>query len=105
MFENLQIPAEVIPSDPRFGVGPSLVPVEHLSRLAETRMKLMGTSHRKSFVQTLGEEIQSNIANYFSLPSDYKVLFGNGGATFLFDMIGLGAVRSSSLHYVNGEWI
>jgi phosphoserine aminotransferase len=104
MFENFKVPKELMPSDPRFGVGPSLVPVEFLQRLAETGTKLLGTSHRKSAVKNLVKEVQDGIRQYFQLPAGYEVVLGNGGATLLFDMIGLGLVEKSSLHYVTGEF-
>jgi phosphoserine aminotransferase len=33
MFENFKVPSELIPSDPRFGVGPSLIPMEFVEKL------------------------------------------------------------------------
>lgn len=103
-FENFQVPNELKPSDPRFGSGPSLVPTEFVERLAATGKHLLGTSHRKSAVKNVVKEIQEGLAHYFSLPSDYTVAVGNGGATFLFDMIGLGMVEKKSAHFTCGEF-
>jgi phosphoserine aminotransferase len=104
MFENIDIPNELRPSDPRFGSGPSLVPVSFLKQLAETGHEFMGTSHRKPAVKNLVKQMQDGLRTYFNLPSDYEVVIGNGGATFLFDMIGLGLVEKSSIHYTCGEF-
>lgn len=104
MFENFQVPKELIPTDPRFGVGPSLVPVASVERLAQTGFKLLGNSHRKNAVKNLVKEVQEGLKTYFNLPAGYEVVLGNGGATFLWDMIGLGLVEKSSLHYVCGEF-
>jgi phosphoserine aminotransferase len=104
MFENFQVPSELRPSDPRFGVGPSLIPVQHLKSLADTGSSLLGTSHRKPAVRNLVKELQDGIRTYFNLPSGYEVVLGNGGATILWDMIGLGMVEKSSLHFVTGEF-
>ncbi len=104
MFENLKIPESLRPADPRFGVGPSLIPVEHLERLAKTGKSLMGTSHRKSAVKNLVKEVQDGLREYFQLPEGYEVVLGNGGATLLWDMIGLGLVEKSSLHFTCGEF-
>jgi len=104
MFETYKVPQNLIPSDPRFGVGPSLVPVEHMKALAETGTKLLGTSHRKSAVKNVCKEIQEGLSKYYNLPAGYEVVLGNGGATFLFDMIGLGLVKKSSLHFTTGEF-
>jgi phosphoserine aminotransferase len=104
MFEKLDIPQELIPSDPRFGSGPSLVPVEFIRRLLETDVNLLGTSHRASAVKDLVAEVQSGISTYFKLPSDYTVVLGNGGATFLFDMIAIGLVKNCIVHNTCGEF-
>lgn len=104
MFENFEIPANLMPSDPRFGVGPSLIPVEHLERLAATGKSLLGTGHRQLPVINLIKEVQEGFKKYFDLPAGYEVLIGNGGATFLFDMIGLGLVQKRSAHFVCGEF-
>ncbi len=104
MFENYKVPKELMPSDPRFGVGPSLIPVEYIENLAKTGTELLGTSHRKPAVKNLVKEVQEGIAKYFNIPEGYEVVLGNGGATFLFDMIGLGLVEKSSVHFVTGEF-
>jgi phosphoserine aminotransferase len=104
MFENFNVPEELIPADPRFGSGPSLVPTSYLESLAATGTSLMGTSHRKAPIKNLVKTIQDGLREYFNLPEDYTVAVGNGGATFLFDMIGLGMVKKKSVHYTCGEF-
>lgn len=104
MFDSFQIPEHLIPSDPRFACGPSLVPVEFVKRLYETGPHLLGTSHRKPAVKDLVGEVISGLNKFFNLPDDYTVVLGNGGATFLFDMIGLGMVEKKSVHYTCGEF-
>lgn len=104
MFEKLSPPAELRPSDPRFGAGPSLVPKVFLERLAQTGAALMGTSHRQNAVKSVVGELRAGLKTYFNLPNDYEVVLGNGGATLLFDMIGLGMVEKSSFHYTMGEF-
>ncbi len=104
MFDNFEIPKELIPSDPRFGSGPSLVPVEFLERLAKTGHEFMGTSHRKPAVKNVVKEFQEGIKKYFNLPEGYLVALGNGGATLLFDMIALGIVDKKATHFTCGEF-
>jgi phosphoserine aminotransferase len=104
MFENFKVPKELIPSDPRFGCGPSLVPVEFLKKLAETGAHLMGTSHRKATVKNLVKEAQDGLKKYFQVPDNFLVTLGNGGATFLFDAIGLGFVQKKIAHFTCGEF-
>ncbi len=104
MFENFVVPQELIPTDPRFGVGPSLIPLEAVRNLAETGSQLLGTSHRKMPVRLLVKELQDGLRQYFKLPSDYEVVLGNGGATLVWDMIGFNLVEKSSLHFICGEF-
>ncbi len=104
MFDNFQIPENLIPSDPRFGCGPSLVPTEFLHMLAKTGVHYMGTSHRKPAVKNVVREIQEGLMKYFNVPSDYLVVLGNGGATLLFDMIALGIVEKKATHFTCGEF-
>jgi phosphoserine aminotransferase len=101
---TLSISKELYPSDPRFGVGPSLIPVEFIQNLEKTGHELLGTSHRKMPVRNLVKSVQDGFREYFSLPSGYEVVIGNGGASFLFDMIGLGLVKNKSAHFVCGEF-
>jgi phosphoserine aminotransferase len=104
MFENFKVPQELRPTDPRFGVGPSLIPTEALEHLALTGKELLGTSHRKPAVRALVKEVQEGLRSYFKLPADYEILLGNGGATFFWDVIGLNLVEKSSVHFICGEF-
>lgn len=104
MFENFKVPQELIPSDPRFGVGPSLIPKETVEKLAQTGSKLLGTSHRKEAVIQVVKELQDGIRQYFQLPEGYEILLGNGGATTFWDIMGLGLVEKASLHFTCGEF-
>lgn len=99
-----KIDANLIPSDPRFGVGPSLIPTRFVSDLLATGSDYLGTSHRKPAVVEKIKEVQDNFKKYFELPDDYLVVIGNGGASFLFDMIALGLVRKKSAHFCCGEF-
>jgi phosphoserine aminotransferase len=104
MFENYEIPKELIPSDPRFGSGPSLIPTAFIDALRETGDQLLGTSHRKPAVKNLVKDVQDGLRKYFNVPDDYTIVLGNGGATFLFDSIGLGIVEKKSVHFTCGEF-
>lgn len=104
MMKNVTLPAELIPGDPRFGCGPSLIVMDDLTTLQRQGVHLLGTSHRKEPVIALCRDIQEGLRRYFSLPDDYSVILGNGGATVLFDMIGLGLVKKNITHFVCGEF-
>ena len=104
MFEAFEVPPELVPSDPRFACGPSLVPLGHMQSLLSGVPHLLGTSHRKQKVKDLVAEVQRRLVDYFAPPSGYEVVLGNGGATFLFDALGLGAVEKRSAHFTCGEF-
>lgn len=104
MFENYMPPKDLKPSDPRFGCGPSLVPIAFLKTLAETGTELMGTSHRKPAVKNIVKGVQEGIRTYFNVSDDSTIALGNGGATLLFDMMGLGMVEKKSAHFTCGEF-
>lgn len=104
MFESFEVPPELVPSDPRFASGPSLLPLDYIRRLGEAGPHLLGTSHRKSAIQNLVQEVQQGLGSYLDMPHDYEVVLGNGGATLLFDALGLGVVEKSSAHFTCGEF-
>lgn len=104
MFDNFKIPENLIPSDPRFGSGPSLIPAESILALHAAGPDYMGTSHRKPAIKNVVQEIQEGLAKYFNLPEGYLVALGNGGATLLFDMIALGIVEKKATHFTCGEF-
>ena len=50
---SLVLPPEMLPSDGRFGCGPSKVRPEALAALAGSGASVLGTSHRQAPVKTL----------------------------------------------------
>jgi phosphoserine aminotransferase len=103
-FERLQIPKELIPADPRFTPGPSIIPTSFLDSLKATGNTFLGTSHRKKSVIDITKQLQDGIKTYFDLPDDYLIILGNGGATCLFDALSLNVVEKNVSHYVCGEF-
>lgn len=101
---DLQIPADLLPQDGRFGCGPSKVRPEQLSALAATGDSLMGTSHRQKPVKELVGRVRSGLSELFSLPEGYQVVLGNGGSTAFWDAAAFGLVRERSLHLSFGEF-
>jgi len=100
----VKIPAELLPTDGRFGSGPSKVRVEAIDALAATGTSLMGTSHRQAPVKDLVGSVRSGIAELLSLPDGYEVVLGVGGATAFFDAATFGLIRAKSQHLVHGEF-
>jgi phosphoserine aminotransferase len=98
-----QIPAELKPTDGRFGCGPSKVRPEALAVLAE-RADLMGTSHRQAPVRDVVRRVRSGLAELFSLPDGYEVALGNGGTTAFWEAAAAWLVRERALHLAYGEF-
>ena len=97
------IPEELLPSDGRFGCGPSKVRPEALESLAG-RSNLMGTSHRQAPVRDLVGQVREGLAELFSLPDGYEIVLGNGGSTAFWDAAAAGLIRKRSLHLAFGEF-
>ena len=104
MSENLIIiPNELLPSDGRFGSGPSKVRPEQLAYVNE-HAKLLGTSHRQKPIKNIVSGIQEKFSTLFSLPSDYEVLLTNGGASLMWDAASYSIIKNKSAHAVYGEF-
>ena len=101
--DTLQIPAELLPSDGRFGCGPSKVRPEQLARLAGAG-DVMGTSHRQKPVKSIVGRVRSGLRDLFSIPDGYEVVLGVGGTTAFWDAAAAGLVREKSLHLTYGEF-
>ncbi len=99
----VQIPAELLPADGRFGCGPSKVRRDALEQLAG-RHDLMGTSHRQAPVRDVVGRVREGLAELFSLPDGYEIVLGNGGSTAFWDAAAAGLIRSRSLHLAFGEF-
>ena len=101
---NITIPTDLLPADGRFGSGPSKVRTEAVEALAATGTDFMGTSHRKDSVKDVVLRLQDGLRQLFSLPPDWEVLLGNGGATVLWDALTFGFIDQRSQHLSFGEF-
>lgn len=101
---QLTIPADLKPSDGRFGCGPSKVRPEQLAALTTTAAGLFGTSHRQAPVKNLVGRVRDGLRQLFSAPDGYEVILGNGGATAFWDAAAFGLIEKRSLHLTFGEF-
>ena len=101
---QLTIPADLKPSDGRFGCGPSKVRPEQVAALTTTGAALFGTSHRQAPVKNLVGRVRDGLADLFSIPDGYEVILGNGGATAFWDCAAFGLIDKRSLHLTFGEF-
>lgn len=106
MTEALQIkiPADLLPRDGRFGSGPSKVRPEAVEALARVGGTYLGTSHRQATVKNVVARMRSGLKELFSLPEGYEVIFGNGGATYFWDMATFSLISQKSQHLSFGEF-
>ena len=100
----ITIPAEMLPSDGRFGCGPSKVRDAQLDALAGVGRRLMGTSHRQPPIKQLVGSVRAGLRELFSLPDGWEVVIGNGGSTVFWDVATFGLVEQRSQHLVFGEF-
>ncbi|WP_026453612.1 phosphoserine transaminase [Saccharomonospora iraqiensis] len=102
--DELTLPADLKPSDGRFGCGPSKVRPEQLANLAREGANVLGTSHRQKPVKSLVGRVRSGLAELFDLPDGYEVVLGNGGTTAFWDAAAFGLVRERAQHFSYGEF-
>ena len=100
----LDIPRTMLPSDGRFGCGPSKIRPEQALALARANSNLLGSSHRQAPVKNLVGTVRSGLADLFSLPDGWEIVLGNGGSTVFWDVATFGLIDERSQHYVFGEF-
>ena len=98
------IPAELLPSDGRFGAGPSRIPAAALDELVRLGGDVLGTSHRQAPVRDQVHRLREGMRALFGLPEGYEVLVTVGGATAMWDALAYGVVEERSRHYAFGEF-
>ncbi|HET7398779.1 MAG TPA: phosphoserine transaminase [Intrasporangium sp.] len=102
--QPITIPDDLLPSDGRFGSGPSKVRGEQVDYLASIARTVLGTSHRQAPVKQLVREVREGLAQLFSLPEGYEIVLGNGGSTAFWDIAAFGLVRDRAQHLSFGEF-
>ena len=102
--DTLQLPADLIPSDGRFGCGPSKVRPAQIDAIVAGATTIMGTSHRQPAVKNIVRDIREGLAEFFSLPEGYEVILSLGGATAFWDAATYGLIENRSAHLSFGEF-
>jgi phosphoserine aminotransferase len=96
-----------------FNAGPATLPISVLEQAqAElldyrgTGMSLMEMSHRSAEFEALFQEIENDLRKLVNLPTDYSLLFLQGGASLQFAMLpmNLRPTGTSADYLVNGVW-
>jgi phosphoserine aminotransferase len=96
-----------------FAAGPAVLPLEVLEQARDelidwrgSGMSVMEISHRSKAFLGVAREAEADLRALLSIPSNYKVLFLQGGATGQFSAIPMNlAGPESAVDYVNtGSW-
>eukprot|EP00434_Breviolum_minutum_P023523 symbB.v1.2.020750.t1/scaffold1763.1/size102666/5 len=96
-----------------FSAGPSVMPLEVLEEVQREMvnykgcgMSVMEMSHRSKEFMAIAAESEKNLRDIFGVPSDYKVLMMQGGATLQFSTIPLNMLgtKTKADYLVTGQW-
>ena len=101
---DITIPADLRPSDGRFGSGPSKVRPDAVAALAAAAPTYLGTSHRQSPVRSVVGRLRAGMTELFALPEGYEVVLGNGGAACFWDVALFSLIERRSQHLAFGNF-
>ena len=95
-----------------FSAGPAVLPEEVLKEAQEEMldyrgcgMSVMEMSHRSKVFQNIIDEAEAVLRYLMGIPSNYKVLFLQGGASLQFSMIPMNLMKNGVADYiVTGQW-
>jgi phosphoserine aminotransferase len=96
-----------------FSAGPAVLPEEVLQQARDemldwhgSGMSVMEMSHRGKEFISIAEQAEADLRELMNIPSNYKVLFLQGGASAQFAMVPMNLLRGkSSADYLHtGEW-
>ena len=104
MSESPRIPDHLLPSDGRFGAGPSKVRSGQIDALVSAGRSLLGTSHRQAPVRNLVGRVREGLSAFFDAPQGYEVVLGVGGSTAFWDVATFGLVEHKAQHLSFGEF-
>lgn len=102
--QDIRIPAELLPSDGRFGAGPSKVRQEQVDALGAVWQSYLGTSHRQKPVKSQVGRLRAGLRELFALPEGYEVVLGNGGSTAFWDVATFGLINQTAQFLSFGEF-
>ena len=96
-----------------FSAGPAMLPAEVLARAGDemldwrgSGMSVMEMSHRGKEFIAIAEEAESDLRELAAIPSSYKVLFLQGGATLQFAQVPMNLLhgKGKADYVLTGEW-
>lgn len=98
------IPRDLLPSDGRFGCGPSRIRPAQVDALTAVGTTLLGTSHRQDPVRALVGRARESLAELLGAPDGYEIVLGSGGSTVFWDVATFSLVREQAQHAACGEF-
>ena len=101
---DIRIPEGLLPSDGRFGSGPSKVRADSVERLHAASATYLGTNHRQAPVKAVVGRVREGLTELLRLPAGYEIVLGNGGTTVFWDAAVFGLVQQRSQHLAFGEF-
>jgi len=95
-----------------FSAGPSILPEEVLETVRDNMMNYHGSgmcvmemSHRSKVFQKIIDDAEQDLRDLMGIPSNYKVMFIQGGATLQFAMVPMNLLKNGVADYVvTGAW-
>ena len=95
-----------------FSAGPAVLPEEVLQEAAQEMMDYQGSgmsvmemSHRSKVYEDIIKEAEADIRDLMGIPSNYKVLFIQGGGNTQFAMIPMNLMKNRVADYIiTGQW-
>lgn len=97
-----------------FSGGPGALPEPVLREVQEAILRapgsdlsILGIGHRTAWFRDVVDEAEDNIRHLLGLPSDYRILFLQGGASLQFSMVPMALLRGRDRpadYVVSGYW-
>lgn len=94
-----------------FSGGPGALPEPVLDQTQQAirevpgqGLSVLGISHRSKWFRDVVDEAEANILALLNAPSDYRILFLQGGGSLQFTMIPMSFLRNSADYIETGYW-
>lgn len=100
----MTLPRDILPTDGRFGCGPSKIRGDQLVSLVGPGAVLLGTSHRQAPIKSLVGQVRMGLSDMLRLPDGYEIVLGNGGSTAFWDAASFGLIDKRAQNLVFGEF-
>ncbi len=94
-----------------FSAGPALLPRAVMEQAQRefldwqgSGLSVMDFSHRGEHFLSIAEKAENDLRQLLNIPSNYKVIFAAGGATFQFAMVAMNLLKQRAVYIDTGIW-